>query len=154
MGLAIGELLSIQNTLVCCQRFVFFTSQVLSSLGYHVVTFDYRGEFSFKSMSEHIPTLPDCIWWSGLLWESQSKSFSLLLLCCNLWWWRLCWGLGKAVVGLFWCKPWVVGFLMKLLLWIPGGPPGKGNWHWNPQHYAENSIFSLLLTQIFSAAGH
>lgn len=34
----------------------FFPSQVLSSLGYHVVTFDYRGEGSFESASLGLPT--------------------------------------------------------------------------------------------------
>lgn len=41
---------------ICCQRCLFFTLQVLSSLGYHVVTFDYRGEISFARASEHIST--------------------------------------------------------------------------------------------------
>lgn len=32
-------------------RYLLFTLQVLSSLGYHVVTFDYRGEFFCKCES-------------------------------------------------------------------------------------------------------
>lgn len=55
MGLVRGKLPSVQGTRILLPRWLFFTLQVLSSLGYHVVTFDYRGEGSFEIASPSPP---------------------------------------------------------------------------------------------------